>query len=79
MGYDGVSGRKLTIALYSAAVFLFWMAQCIYLPTLPTYIQSKVCVPGARPAGSPMARQVTLAPTLGTILHQRNPQTSMEP
>jgi len=37
----GIASRKLTIALYSAAVFLFWMAQYIYLPTLPTYVQSK--------------------------------------
>ena len=37
----GIASRKLTIGLYSAAVFLFWMSQYIYLPTLPTYIQSK--------------------------------------
>jgi MFS family permease len=37
----GIKSRKLTIGLYSASVFLFWMAQYIYLPTLPTYIQSK--------------------------------------
>ncbi len=37
----GIHNRRLTIALYSAAVFLFWMAQYLYLPTLPTYIQSK--------------------------------------
>lgn len=37
----GIVNRKLTIGLYSAAVFLFWMALYIYLPTLPTYVQSK--------------------------------------
>jgi len=37
----GISSRRLTIALYLAAVFLFWMAQYLYVPTLPTYIQSK--------------------------------------
>jgi DHA1 family multidrug resistance protein-like MFS transporter len=38
----GIPSRKLTIGLYLASVFLFWMAQYIYLPTLPTYVQSKV-------------------------------------
>ncbi len=37
----GIPSRRLTIGLYSASVFLFWMAQYIYLPTLPTYVQSK--------------------------------------
>ena len=37
----GIRNRRLTIGLYSASVFLFWMAQYIYLPTLPTYVQSK--------------------------------------
>jgi len=37
----GIPSRKLTIGLYLASVFLFWMAQYIYLPTLPTYVQSK--------------------------------------
>jgi len=36
-----IVNRWLTIVLYLSAVFLFWMAQYIYLPTLPTYIQSK--------------------------------------
>jgi MFS family permease len=36
-----IRSRRLTIGLYSASVFLFWMAQYIYLPTLPTYVQSK--------------------------------------
>ncbi|MEW5718340.1 MAG: MFS transporter, partial [Chloroflexota bacterium] len=30
------------MALYSVAVFLFWASQYIYLPTLPTYLQTKV-------------------------------------
>jgi len=37
----GVSGRRLTIALVVAAVFLYWMALYLYVPTLPTYVQSK--------------------------------------
>ncbi len=37
----GIPSRRLTIGLYSVSVFLFWMAQYIYLPTLPTYVQSK--------------------------------------
>jgi len=37
----GIPSRKLTIGLYLASVFLFWMAQYIYLLTLPTYVQSK--------------------------------------
>ena len=37
----GIRSRRLTIGLYSASVFLFWMAQYIYLPTLPTFVQSK--------------------------------------
>ena len=40
----GVSSRRLTIALYSAAVFLFWMAQYVYLPTLPTCIPAVLAV-----------------------------------
>jgi DHA1 family multidrug resistance protein-like MFS transporter len=36
-----VSGRRLTVALYTITVFLYWMALNLYLPTLPTYIQSK--------------------------------------
>jgi MFS family permease len=37
----GIPSRRLSIGLYSASVFLFWMSQYIYLPTLPTYVQSK--------------------------------------
>ncbi len=33
--------RRLTLALYATAVFLFWFSQYIYIPTLPTYVQSK--------------------------------------
>jgi MFS family permease len=35
------SRRRVTIALYALAAFLFWMGQYIYLPTLPTYVQTK--------------------------------------
>ena len=38
----GITNRRLTIVLYAIAVFLFWAAQYIFLPTLPTYAQSKV-------------------------------------
>ncbi len=34
--------RRLTITLYISAVFLFWMALYLYIPTLPIYIQGKV-------------------------------------
>ncbi len=36
-----VAGRKLLITLYTAAVFLYWMALYLYVPTLPVYAQSK--------------------------------------
>jgi MFS transporter, DHA1 family, multidrug resistance protein len=35
------SEHRGTIALYAAAVFLFWFSQYIYVPTLPTFVQSK--------------------------------------
>jgi MFS family permease len=35
------TGRKLLIALYMGAVFLYWMALYLYVPTLPVYAQSK--------------------------------------
>ena len=38
----GTSNRKLKIASYMAVVFLFWVSLFIYVPTLPTYVQSKV-------------------------------------
>ncbi len=34
-------GRNWSIALYAAAVFLYWMALYLYVPTLPVYAQSK--------------------------------------
>ncbi len=34
-------GRRLLIVLYGAAVFLYWMSLYLYVPTLPTYIESK--------------------------------------
>jgi MFS family permease len=40
--FSRVSNRRVTIALYAIAVFFFWGAQYIYLPTLPTYVQNKV-------------------------------------
>ena len=33
--------RRASIVLYLVAAFLFWMAQYIYAPTLPTYVQLK--------------------------------------
>lgn len=37
-----VTNRKAAIGLYALAVFFFWASQYIYLPILPTYLQSKV-------------------------------------
>lgn len=37
----GTSSHRLTITLYAAATFLYWMALYLYIPTLPTYIQVK--------------------------------------
>jgi MFS family permease len=36
-----IGSRRLTITLYATAVFLFWTALYLYVPTLPTYAQSK--------------------------------------
>jgi MFS family permease len=36
-----VSSRKLLITLYAAAVFLYWIALYLYMPTLPVYAQTK--------------------------------------
>lgn len=36
------SSRRLTIALYTTAVFFYWVGLYLYVPTLPVYIQSKV-------------------------------------
>ena len=33
--------RKYAIALYALVVFLYWMSQYLYMPTLPVYVQSK--------------------------------------
>jgi MFS family permease len=33
--------RQINIALYIAVAFLFWFSLFLYVPTLPTYIQSK--------------------------------------
>jgi DHA1 family multidrug resistance protein-like MFS transporter len=41
-GILSVTNRKAAIGLYALAVFFFWGSQYIYLPTLPTYLQSKV-------------------------------------
>jgi MFS family permease len=36
-----ISGRRLTIALYATAAFLYWASLYLYIPTLPTYVQSR--------------------------------------
>jgi MFS family permease len=36
-----LTGRRVTIGLYFAASFLYWMALYLYVPTLPVYVQSK--------------------------------------
>lgn len=36
------SSRRLTITLYAITAFLYWAALYLYVPTLPTYVQSKV-------------------------------------
>ena len=35
------ASRRMGIVQYSAIVFLYWVALYLYVPTLPTYIQSK--------------------------------------
>jgi MFS family permease len=37
----GFGSRRLMIALYTVAVFLYWMGLYLYVPTLPTYVQTK--------------------------------------
>jgi MFS family permease len=37
----GFGSQRLTIALYTVAVFLYWMGLYLYVPTLPTYVQTK--------------------------------------
>lgn len=34
-------GRRITIALYAIAVSLFWISLYLYVPTLPTYVETK--------------------------------------
>jgi MFS family permease len=36
-----IGGRRLTITLYAAAALLYWAGLYLYVPTLPTYVQSK--------------------------------------
>jgi hypothetical protein len=36
-----VGSRRLTVALFTIAAFLYWVALYLYVPTLPTYVQSK--------------------------------------
>jgi MFS family permease len=33
--------RRLSIALYATVAFLYWMSLYLYVPTLPTYVESK--------------------------------------
>src|SRR5512136_2197962 len=35
-------GQRRTVVLFCAATMLFWMAQYVYVPTLPTYAQSRL-------------------------------------
>jgi len=35
------NSRRLRITLYTTAVFLYWIALYLYMPTLPTYVQGK--------------------------------------
>jgi MFS family permease len=39
---SSATNRKAAIGLYALAVFFFWGSQYIYLPALPTYVQTKV-------------------------------------
>jgi MFS family permease len=41
LGEPRVSSRKAMIVLYVSAVFLYWIALYLYVPTLPTYVESK--------------------------------------
>jgi MFS family permease len=34
--------RRISIALYLTVAFLFWVSLFLYVPTLSTYVQSKV-------------------------------------
>ena len=35
------NNRRLMIAVYTVAVFMYWIALYLYMPTLPTYVASK--------------------------------------
>jgi len=37
----GNQSRKITIALYAAAAFFYWVSLYLYMPTLPIYAQTK--------------------------------------
>ena len=37
----GAGSRRLMITLYTIVVLLYWIALYLYMPTLPTYVQSK--------------------------------------
>ena len=37
----GAGSRRLMITLYAIVVLLYWIALYLYMPTLPTYVQSK--------------------------------------
>ncbi|HXV98359.1 MAG TPA: MFS transporter [Anaerolineae bacterium] len=39
---SGVSSRRLAVATYILIAFLYWVSLYLYIPTLPTYVQSKV-------------------------------------
>jgi MFS family permease len=39
---SAVSSRRLAIATYILIAFLYWVSLYLYIPTLPTYVQSKV-------------------------------------
>lgn len=39
---NGLANRRVVITLYTLSVFLFWMSQYIYLPTLPTFAKMQV-------------------------------------
>ncbi len=38
---SGAEGRRLLVGLYVTAVFLYWVSLYLYVPTLPTYVESK--------------------------------------
>lgn len=38
----GINSRKVALTLYVLVAFFYWMALYLYVPTLPTYVQSKV-------------------------------------